>query len=352
MQTLHKTLLLITLCLMSIHLNAENPKTGRTYYLEGGVGDNHRFLQIQERNLNHEAVLNVDDFTQSFQQKFTLQDAGDGWFNILSEAWGGKLIYVYGGKSKSRAKVDFWSSLDEDNLKWRFLSAGDGHFYIQSKQGTFLEVQNPNSAKKPQVWLHEINNGKAQKWKLHDITESLRFIREYQMDNFGSKCMNTMENHYPYRNLNSNRDTELNVDMNYSHDGQSIYATVKMTIGKNGFSRRGNDIQATWSEKIFTASPEYKIKGFNPMPKQENAELLMKNSWHDKRTGMILPKAGSNYTGINDAGMNTFENDSYTITIAREKDANAKGDHYNCSCDAKLADINFKDFLVELELQN
>jgi hypothetical protein len=110
--------------------------------------------------------LHLWDATNGDAQQFFIKATNEaGFFNILTK-WG-RAIDVAGFNRNLEAKVVTYDSYPQsDNQKWQFIDAGNGYYYIKSKLGTYLDVQNANSAAGTIIWMYSFNGSNAQKWRL------------------------------------------------------------------------------------------------------------------------------------------------------------------------------------------
>ena len=53
---------------------------------------------------------------------------------------------------------------------WKFVDAGNGNYYIQSKLGTVLDIQNGTIRAQNNIQTFELNKTNAQKWKLSSVS--------------------------------------------------------------------------------------------------------------------------------------------------------------------------------------
>ena len=66
----------------------------------------------------------------------------------------------------SGANVQQYSWNNSDAQLWRFLDAGNGKYFIQSKLGTVLDLLNAVTTPGNNVQAYELNLSNAQKWVL------------------------------------------------------------------------------------------------------------------------------------------------------------------------------------------
>ncbi|WYJ90843.1 hypothetical protein A5888_002611 [Enterococcus sp. 9E7_DIV0242] len=160
----------------------EAPKGPSTVAVQDGV----RYLVSS--NINTNLVLdvtgggtangaNIQLWTENAvnQQKFVIRSADAGWYRLVNER-SGKVLDVSNGSVANKANVQQYTWNNTDAQKFRFIDAGGGLCYIQSKLGTYLDVaagQNKNGAN---VQMFSLNRTNAQKFRL-DALNKTNYVR-------------------------------------------------------------------------------------------------------------------------------------------------------------------------------
>ncbi|GAA3628019.1 hypothetical protein GCM10022397_12060 [Flavivirga jejuensis] len=135
---------------------------GETYYIQSAIAG--KYLDVQNNQTANGTPLHLWRYNGGNAQKFTLEDAGGGYFHIKFRL--GKYLHVQHGSNQPRVLAHLWEGKSNDNSKWRFITAPNGYFYIQSKKGTYLDVKGGQSADGTPIWMYVLNKGNAQRWKL------------------------------------------------------------------------------------------------------------------------------------------------------------------------------------------
>lgn len=154
----------VVLAAIMLHAKLYSQEDGKTYYFQSALAG--KYLDVKNANPNRKTPLHLWPFNGGMAQKFTLKDAGEGYFYIISNTQDRRAIHVYGANKAPKAEVNLWDVVNQDNLKWKFKKANDGYVYIQSKIGTYLDVQWGKSDNGTPIWMWSFNGGNAQKWKL------------------------------------------------------------------------------------------------------------------------------------------------------------------------------------------
>lgn len=105
-------------------------------------------------------------------QKFKITLEKDGYYKIINEA-SGKALDIYDASMVSGTNIQQYTWNSSNAQLWKFLDAGDGQVYIQSKLGTVLDLQGNNLADKSNVQANDLKQSKTQKWVLDYDRKSL-----------------------------------------------------------------------------------------------------------------------------------------------------------------------------------
>lgn len=162
---LHKTLILI-LFLACVTVSAQ--RAGETYYIQSAIAG--KYMDVKSNQTANGTPLHLWRYNGGAAQKFTLENAGGGYFYIKFRS--GKYVHVQHGSNQPRVLAHIWNGKN-DNAKWRFVPGPNGYFYIQSKKGTYLDVKGGKSADGTPIWLYTLNRGNAQKWKLKKVNNTV-----------------------------------------------------------------------------------------------------------------------------------------------------------------------------------
>jgi len=134
--------LIILLNTLTNSLNAQ--RVGEKYYIQSAIGG--KYLDVAWANKKNGTPLHLWQYNGKIPEL-------------------GKYIHVNGGNKKPKAKVSIWQGKGSDNTKWKFVEAGNGYYYIESKLGTNLDVQKGKSKNGTPIWMYGANKDNAQKWK-------------------------------------------------------------------------------------------------------------------------------------------------------------------------------------------
>ena len=138
-------------------------------------------------------------------QKFTVEPVADGYYKITSEI-SGKVLDVACGSNSAGTNVWQYDWNGSDAQLWRFIDAGAGNYYIQSRLGTVLDVWGASTVAGTNVHAYTLNKTNAQKWTLESAERQLYSIMgdsavtaEQMAEFFNDRC--TVDNQYPYSDV-------------------------------------------------------------------------------------------------------------------------------------------------------
>lgn len=142
-----------------------------TYVLKSGL-DNNKVLDANGNSpVRNGTNMEICSYNGGANQQFAISHVGSGWYKIIC-TWGNKSIDVDQGRKGNEVNVALYDWHGGDNQLWRFVSAGDGDFYIQSKLGYYLDVWNNCTTDGTNVQIYQFNGGSNQKWKLDRVSTS------------------------------------------------------------------------------------------------------------------------------------------------------------------------------------
>lgn len=143
--------------------------TDGTYVLQSKL-DNNKVLDANgNSSVKNGTNMEICTYNGGTNQQFAISHDGAGWYKIIC-VWGNKSLDVDKGRKGNEVNVALYDWHGGDNQLWRFVSAGDGYFYIQSKLGYYLDVWNNCTADGTNVQIYQFNGGNNQKWKLERKT--------------------------------------------------------------------------------------------------------------------------------------------------------------------------------------
>ncbi|MDY3998712.1 MAG: RICIN domain-containing protein [Blautia sp.] len=143
-----------------------------TYFIESAINNNY-VLDVNGASSSDGANVQLWSKANVNQKKFTITKVSGEYYKITA-AHSDKVLDVANGSKASGTNVWQCSYNGTSAQLWRFVPAGNGYYYIQSKLGTYLDAANGKAENGNNVWACTGNKTKAQKWKLCKTTISAK----------------------------------------------------------------------------------------------------------------------------------------------------------------------------------
>lgn len=129
-------------------------------------------IEVKNGSASNGANVQIGVQNDSKYQKFKISLEKDGYYKIINES-SGKALDIYNASMLSGTNVQQYTWNASNAQLWKFLDAGDGQVYIQSKLGTVLDLQGNNIVDKGNVQANDLKQSKTQKWVLDYDRKSL-----------------------------------------------------------------------------------------------------------------------------------------------------------------------------------
>jgi lipoprotein-anchoring transpeptidase ErfK/SrfK len=97
-------------------------------------------------------------------------ELGSGGYYTISNARSGKYVDISGGGTTEGTNVMAWDKNGAANQKWKPVPSGDGWFYLQSANGTWLSVSGAGDYNGANVFVSTTNTKSAQKFRFTATT--------------------------------------------------------------------------------------------------------------------------------------------------------------------------------------
>ncbi len=149
-----------------IHMDTSVLKNNGTYYIHSSnssknvININGNYITEDAANAEIWGKKSVTD-----NGKFTIVNVTGEWYKIVCKA-SGKVLDVDAGVGENLRNVRQYTYNGTNAQLWKFISAEDGNYYIQSKLGYNLDVLNNDTDWGTNVDIYEPNGTAAQRWKL------------------------------------------------------------------------------------------------------------------------------------------------------------------------------------------
>ncbi|WP_013334354.1 RICIN domain-containing protein [Gloeothece verrucosa] len=143
------------------------PTAGKYYYLLAKHSG--KVLDVNEGGTADGAKVHQWTKGSGDNQKWLLQDAGDGSFYLIAKH-SGKVLDVNGGATTDGATITQWTKKDGDNQKWLLQDAGDGYFFLVAKHSSkALDVGGSATTDGATISQWTKHGGDNQKWKFETV---------------------------------------------------------------------------------------------------------------------------------------------------------------------------------------
>ena len=197
-------------------------ENGKTYTLQSMKSG--KYIDVQWANEANGTPLHIWPFNGDVAQRFTLEDAGDGYYYIKSDL--GKYIHVQNDSSEPKALAVIWEGKGNNNTKWKFEDAGNGSFYIKSKKGTYLDVKWGSEKDGALIWMWSLAPGASnQQWKLTVANSTVnKRLSNSTLNDIDKPISGNVE---PKQFGNSNKTRETVIQENYDDEQRQMYCTSK-----------------------------------------------------------------------------------------------------------------------------
>lgn len=172
----------------------------------------------------------------------------DGYYKIESKL-SGKVLDVANGSRTAGANVWQYSWNGSDAQLWRFVDAGDGKYYIQSKLGTVLDVTSASAAAGTNVQTYTFNQSTAQKWTLLETEKTLYSIMgktNVSVSQMVKFYKNKATVSYPYSNVSEAPTIEKFCQIYKEEsevEGVKAEVAFAQAMMETGFLKFGGDVK-------------------------------------------------------------------------------------------------------------
>lgn len=314
------------------------------YYIQSKIQG--KYMNVKDVRSDNGTPIHLWDWNTTLAQKFTLEDAGDGYFYIKSDL--GKYLHIKDPSNQTGVIVHLWSGKGYDNTKWRFESIGNDYL-IRSKKGTYMEVKGGKSANGTPIWMSNKTVSNAQQWKLIPINDKPKkpqvkngcvVIPQVRAFNLGEKCISSIYGHL----LNNHREfdgpviVKGQISLSSSKDFKNI--TCKLSISMEGTKSNTPKIQAKWSDIVYTAP-----QGFIIPHVYKSIQI--------PRT--VLPRSGTEWgLGCNDGEKHIINlvGSNGIIELIADTGAEDISDDADCGCDSKILRVLIPSFMFKIKCED
>ena len=331
-----------------------------TYFIQSAIGG--KYLDVQWGKADDNTPLHLWPENQGHAQKFTIEDAGGGYFYLRSHVGSKKYVHVQENTRAAKALVVIKRGRGSQTSKWFFEKAGGGYYLIKSRLGTYLDVQWGSNADGTPIWMWERNAGKAQKWRFMQPRNNRLVPQRLFGNNAAPQGRNGS---LPLKNLPVKVTVE-NVRHVYGDDGgdENFEYYTKIRVAR-GWNWRGSQVKP----EIY---PKYKHNLFRADPTGTNNSIYPYSSsrYLDKGTSQFKvyisvydydDASGDDWVDINpirgtrdlELYVDTNRNQIFYQENGRRKLVGNKGDSFELAGrDFRLGDELAASITLKIDWQN
>lgn len=265
-----------------------------TYTIQN-VSNSSQVMDLYDGSEANSANIQTHSSNGTPAQRFEIQKVTDEYYRILIER-SGKAVDVHGASNEIGTNVQQYVSNDSNAQLWRFLDAGNGEYYIQSKLGTIIDLDRDVASNGVNVEMNSLTGSITQKWKLvkteyHSVSDGTYSFRVTSSKNQVLSVENgSLENKGNVELDTYNTLQSQHFQVKYIEDG--YYSIIGKESGKaleydaSVSGKEKNVRQNEWNGDTEQLWKFVKISGDNYYIKAYNGQFL------DVKSGKIV--AGSN----------------------------------------------------------
>ena len=234
-------------------LTPENITPG-IYTIKTKLAD--KCLDVQWANKAQGTLIHLWSANNGEAQRFNIVRSNEaGYYHIKTE-WG-LCLGVGGSNPNPGAQVVTWECINNlDDQKWKFISTGDGHYNLQSKLGTYIDVSYAKTHDGADIKMNGYstwNGNIAQRWKLvkaggaeamgTETTVNLRDIVEQRCPKQMYGGDREFDGHGPRINCRA--------QLSIGDGGRALYANVSIVAKET--THDWSETRGSWNFKVYDA---------------------------------------------------------------------------------------------------
>ena len=154
-------------------------------YSIGNSRNKNMVLNVQSASKADYANVNLMSNKHSAEQQFEVTYVGGGYYKIIAEH-SGKSLDVSNASTAAGANLQQYGWNNTNAQLWKFVSAGNGMYYIRSKVGTVIDLASDQATAGVNVCMDNMSNTASQKWILAEEEDRPIEDGQYAITNAGS----------------------------------------------------------------------------------------------------------------------------------------------------------------------
>ena len=121
--------------------------------------------------------IRLSTYADSLKQKYKITYVSNGYYKIVESATG-KSLDISNGSSSNGTNLQTYAWNGTDAQLWKFVSAGNGGYYVRSRLGTVIDIANGTIQNGTNIQMYTLNYSNAQKWKFKSTAVKAETITE------------------------------------------------------------------------------------------------------------------------------------------------------------------------------
>lgn len=332
----NKINILLCCCMfLIVGICTANPESGGNYFIQSAMGNNNQFLNVKNGNPARGTRINLAGFNNTISQYFTLVDAGDDYYYIISNTIENRALEVANSHRGRNGTIILGNRINQDSFKWRFtpVEGREGFYNIQSKLGTFLSASRNPQTDERFVATNPRRDTNTMQWKLNITSEEFTFTKQYTVDNIRDLCPTTLMK--GDREFSGN-GPNITGRIFLTYDERSVYALV--TFNAKETKADWSEVRGEWIKNIINTPSNWRIN-----------RILSDNHKGFYKLNITSPSSGYAL----ESGTQFHENSAVSrMWIRGDTGGDDISSNKDCSDDTAIRFIEFKPIIIEFTYLN
>ena len=134
------------------------------WYMIASGNNNDWVLDINNWNKENGGNLELYHRNNTTNQRFYLKYLDNGFYSIMAQH-SGKYIQKQGDGTSTNANVHQWDGCDSFNAQWKLIPADDGYYYLEARNGGYLDNYNASVTPANNIRVFDYNGSRAESWR-------------------------------------------------------------------------------------------------------------------------------------------------------------------------------------------
>ena len=134
------------------------------WYMIASGNNNDWVLDINNWNKENGGNLELYHRNNTTNQRFYFKYLNNGFYSIRAQH-SGKYIQKQGDGTSTNANVHQWDGCDSFNAQWKLIPADDGYYYLEARNGGYLDNYNASVTPANNIRVFDYNGSRAESWR-------------------------------------------------------------------------------------------------------------------------------------------------------------------------------------------